>query len=458
VVFGEVLITYKLFLILIKKIQDKLSRDANLKELLSGSAITFVIKVTGMLIGYIAVLLVSRMYGAEGTGVYSLTTTVLNSLAILGGLGLNTAVLRYVGQFNKLENGMANLKELFKYICQLAFPFSIIVGILLFFLSEEVAVNVFDNPTYIPALKVGAVALPFFTLNLINVEFIRGLKLLKVSEYLRSINRQLVVVIILSFSILSYGILDAVYAAVLGIILSFILSLIFILNYFKKLKYDNTKKPDLTRKELLRTSIPMMTTAVASFVIANAGSFFLEMYSTTNEVGVFTVCLRLAQLVSLVLIVVNTISAPKFAELYWGGKRRELQKFIHQTSKLIFFISLIISVTLIVFSNFALSLFGEEFVDGSLALVILIVGQLINAMTGSVGILLNMTGNQKVFKNIISITTLLLIGSYIIIVPSYGLLGASIVNLFGVVVLNFSLATYVYKKLRFQTFYIPFIS
>ena len=55
-VFGEVLITYKLFLILIKKIQDKLSRDANLKELLSGSAITFVIKVTGMLIGYIAVL------------------------------------------------------------------------------------------------------------------------------------------------------------------------------------------------------------------------------------------------------------------------------------------------------------------------------------------------------------------------------------------------------------------
>ena len=118
---------------------------------------------------------------------------------------------------------MANLKELFKYICQLAFPFSIIVGILLFFLSEEVAVNVFDNPTYIPALKVGAVALPFFTLNLINVEFIRGLKLLKESEYLRSINRQLVVVIILSFSILSYGILDAVYAAVLGIILSFIL-------------------------------------------------------------------------------------------------------------------------------------------------------------------------------------------------------------------------------------------
>ena len=440
-----------MYFTLIKKVKDKLSRDANLKELLSGSAITFVIKVTGMLIGYIAVLLVSRMYGAEGTGVYSLTTTVLNSLAILGGLGLNTAVLRYVGQFKKLENGMANLKELFKYICQLAFPFSIIVGISLFFLSEEVAVNVFDNPTYIPALKVGAVALPFFTLNLINVEFIRGLKLLKVSEYLRSINRQLVVVVILSFSILSYGILDAVYAAVIGIILSFILSLIFILNYFKKLKYDNTKKPDLTRKELVRTSIPMMTTAVASFVIANAGSFFLEMYSTTNEVGVFTVCLRLAQLVSLVLIVVNTISAPKFAELYWGGKRRELQKFIHQTSKLI-------SVTLIVFSNFALSLFGKEFVDGSLALVILIVGQLINAMTGSVGILLNMTGNQKVFKNIISITTLLLIGSYTIIVPSYGLLGASIVNLFGVAVLNFSLATYVYKKLKFQTFYIPFIS
>jgi O-antigen/teichoic acid export membrane protein len=439
---------------LIKKFQQKLSKDGNLKELLSGSALTFVIKITGMLIGYVVVLLVSRKYGAEGTGIYSLTTSILNSLAILGGLGLNISVLRYVGQFNKTENGFANMKKLYNYILQLALPFSIFIGLGLFFMADKIALDILENPTYIPALKVGSVALPFFTLNLINVEFIRGLKLLKVSEYLRSINTPLIVVIIMIFSVLSYGVLDAVYAMVGGIIVSFFLSMVYIGKYFKN---HNAKgiKADFSKKELVKTSMPMMTIAVASFVMANGGVFFLEMYSTTDQVGIFNVCLRLAQLVSLVLVVVNTIAAPKFAELYWAGKREELQKVINQSSKIIFFVSLMISVVLIFTSNLALGLFGQEFTSGNFALVILIFAQMINAMTGSVGVFLNMSGHQKILRNIILVSASLVVMGYILIVPHYGIFGAALVGLLGSLLLNISAAIYVYRTLGIITFYQP---
>ncbi len=51
-----------------------------------------------------------------------------------------------------------------------------------------------------------------------------------------------------------------------------------------------------------------------------------------------------------------------------------------------------------------LGLFGDEFIAGSLALLITMVGQLFNVFAGSVGQFLYMTGKQQIFRNIILIT------------------------------------------------------
>lgn len=443
---------------MIKKFKNKLGKDANLKELLSGSAVTFVIKITGMLIAYLVVLLISRKYGAEGVGLYGLTSRLLNSLAILGCMGMNISVLRYVGQFAKNANAPSWLKQLYVHIATFAFPFSVLVGIGLYFSAENIALQLFENEIYIPALKISAFALPFFTLNLINVEFIRGLKLLKVSEYLRSINRQAVIILLLVLSVFGYGVLDSIYALVAGLLLTFVFSMGFIIRYFKKNKAKPLLEKGLTKKELLVTSMPMMTTAVASFVLANAGAVFLEIYSTTDQVGIFNVALRLAQLVSLVLVVVNTISGPKFAELYWAGKIEELKKVIQQSSKLIFWASIGVSAVLILFSKFFLNFFGEEFKTGSIPLIILIFGQVINAMAGSVGVFLNMSGNQEVLRNIILVISGLVFAGYILFIPKYGIFGAAMITSLGVALINFACVTFIYNKMKIRTFYIPFIN
>ncbi|HET8837567.1 MAG TPA: flippase [Flavobacteriaceae bacterium] len=442
---------------MINKFKKKLGKDAHLKELLTGSAVTFVIKITGMLIGYLVVLLISRKYGAEGVGLYGLTSKLLNSLAILGCLGMNISVLRYVGQFAKNANAPAWLKQLYGHITAFAFPFSVVVGIGLYFSAEIIALQLFENTTYIPALKISAFALPFFTINLINVEFIRGLKLLRVSEYLRSINRQLVIIVLLGLSVFSYGILDSVYALVVGLLLTFVFSMGFIIRYFKKNKAKPILEKGLTKKELLGTSMPMMTTAVASFVLANVGAVFLEIYSTTDQVGIFNVALRLAQLVSLVLVVVNTISGPKFAELYWAGKLKELKRVIRQSSKLIFWVSLVISGILILFSNFFLNFFGEEFRTGSMALIILIFGQMINAMAGSVGIFLNMSGNQKMLRNFIVLTSIIVLAGNFVLIPIYGIIGVAIATSIGSLIINLTCVIFIYRKMKIKTFYLPFL-
>ena len=47
-----------------------------------------------------------------------------------------------------------------------------------------------------------------------------------------------------------------------------------------------------------------------------------------------------------------------------------------------------------------LSIFGESFKEGKTILLILATGKLISSLSGSVGIILQMTGNQQIYKRI----------------------------------------------------------
>jgi O-antigen/teichoic acid export membrane protein len=442
---------------LIKKIQNKLSQDANLNELLSGSVVTFLLKVAGMMLGYLVMLYISRKFGAKGAGLYTLVTNLLNVIAVIAGVGLHVAVLRYVGQ---VKNNVKLMRKLYKYILQIVFPTTVLIGLLLYFLAEKIAVDFLENEMYLSAFKIGAFVLPFFTINLIQIEYIRGLKKLKISEYLRSINRPLVIICMLILISSSYGAMAAIYAFIGSIILSFLISSIYI---YRKLYYNHDRtesavlpSSSFSRVDLIKTGFPMMLTSMSTFIIGSAGSIFLERFGETDQVGIFNICLRLAQFVSFVLVVVNTITGPKFAELYWGNEMLDLQKLIRQSSKLIFLISAGVSFLLVLFSNHILGFFGSEFTIGKSTFILLILGQLVNASTGCVGIFLNMSGNQKVLRNIMALTALFSVLGYFILVPIYGMEGAAFISMLGSIIVNIFSVLYTKYKLGVNTFYIPF--
>lgn len=443
---------------MIKKLKNKLNNDANLKELLSGSAVTFVIKVTGMLIGYLVVLFISRKYGADGVGVYGLTIKSLNFLAIFGAIGMNVSVLRYVGQYAQKKEVVFWLRKLYVNILQFVFPFSVLIAFLLFYFAEKIAVYVFDNASYVFAFRLGAFVLPLYTINLINIEFIRGLKKLRFSEFFRSISRQIIIFILITLPILIYGQKDVVLALTIGIFGTFVFSSGYVLNFIKKNKAKKSCKiKNITKKELLKTSTPMMVTTVTYFYFTNSGSMFLEAFSTTNQVGIFNVCLQLSMLVSMVLVVVNTISAPKFSELYWQNKPDELQEVIDHSNRLVFIGSICISLILIITASWILTLYGEEYKAGVIPLIILVVGQLINALAGATGTILNMCGYQAILKNITIITAVVSSALFLTLTPLYGILGVCITVAAGQIIYNISSSIYIFKKANIRTFYNPIV-
>jgi O-antigen/teichoic acid export membrane protein len=76
--------------------------------------------------------------------------------------------------------------------------------------------------------------------------------------------------------------------------------------------------------------------------------------------------------------------------------------------------------------DFIVAVFGENYLDGWLPLVILATSQVVNVATGAVGFLLIMTGHQYHWFRISFVTMLTNIVLNIILVPRFGMVGTAL--------------------------------
>jgi O-antigen/teichoic acid export membrane protein len=108
---------------------------------------------------------------------------------------------------------------------------------------------------------------------------------------------------------------------------------------------------------------------------------------------------------------------------------------------------------IIIFHKWILGIFGNEFIVGSLFLIVLCIGQLINSMSGSVGVILQMTGYQKVFQNIVLMALVLNVILNVILIPLYGGLGAAIATVVSISSWNITGAFYLKLKMNIKSYF-----
>jgi len=86
-----------------------------------------------------------------------------------------------------------------------------------------------------------------------------------------------------------------------------------------------------------------------------------------------------------------------------------------------------VSLTLIALANPLAQLFGEDFGDLQIYLVILTAGQLVNAATGLAGVMLNMAGAASKELSTLVIAMIFALGGSMWIGPEFGAIGLACV-------------------------------
>lgn len=204
-------------------------------------------------------------------------------------------------------------------------------------------------------------------------------------------------------------------------------------------------------KEWIANALPFIFISAMNVVLNKTDIIMLEPIAGSAAVGIYAVCTRSSQFVAFILMAMNSSLAPTIARLYANGQKENLQKIITKTTRVVSLTAIPIVLVLVIFGKQILSLYGPEFISGYTTLLILSISQLVNVATGSVGLLLNMTGNQQEVAIGIGISAALNVLLNIFLIPHYGIAGAAFATASSMVIQNFHLMFVVHKRLGIRS-------
>jgi O-antigen/teichoic acid export membrane protein len=128
-----------------------------------------------------------------------------------------------------------------------------------------------------------------------------------------------------------------------------------------------------------------------------------------------------------------------------------MQRTAGVTSAGITAVTVPVSLGLVVLGTTVLGWFGEEFTGGALALQVLLVGQVVNALCGSVGTVLLMIGRERELGIVSAASAVLNVVLNLVLIPRLGIVGAALASSASLVLFNVVLVVRVRFSLGLDT-------
>lgn len=407
--------------------------EQSLKTIAKGAGIVFIGLCISKLLAYIYRVIVARI-GVEQYGLISIGIAVLGIAATLSLFGMSESVLRYVSYY-KGKGDKAKIKGVILSSFKITTILSLIIATLVFVFSEFISVNIFHNPQLTPILKIFAIAIPFNVFREISLSIIKAFKKAEYEVYSKNITEN-VIKVLLTVLLLYFGF--SVFGAAVAYFLAIFISTFVAFYFFKKVytSFKTKLSPIYSNRELFSYCWPLVFNTVLFQVILWTDTFMIGYFKTVSDVGVYNAALPTAQLMYLFPYALMVLFFPVLTELYAKKSRQAFRSVYETTTKWIFMVNIILLSLFILFSKEILGcLFGQEYVVGSVILIILSSGYfLYYLMTNSNYVLMTLKKTKLIFFNTVVGALFNLILNFILI-PLYGILGAAIATIISLLII-----------------------
>jgi O-antigen/teichoic acid export membrane protein len=440
-----------------KRFINRHLNDKKFSEILTGSSWAVGARILAIFLGFVINIIIARVYGAKALGVFTFVESTLILVTVFTLVGTNTSILRFIPE-HMIKYSTSSAYCVYKKILKIIFLMSVSSFIVFFVFSDLIAERILLKNNLAYYLTLLALFIPFKSLLLYNTQALRGLKLIKEFAAIIVLPHILHICLLAGLTF----IIDEKDLPVLTFLSSVAIASIVgwgIMNssFKKRLKVTDIIYDERVSK-IFAISLPMLMTSATTYVIGQTGVIFLTIFRTETEVGYYGVAVKMATVTSFILASVNSVIAPKFSELFHSEKIEELFYIAKKSTKLIFWLTLPISVTLLLCGRHALSIFfGADFIAAYPALAVLLFGQFFNSISGSTMLFMNMTNRQVLMRNIIIIAAILQISLSFFLIPKMGTLGAAIAAAASLVFWNLTTLAYLKHTYGKTTGYIPSI-
>jgi O-antigen/teichoic acid export membrane protein len=355
-------------------------------------AFIFCCRITGAVAVYFTQILLARWMGPSQLGIYVYAFSCCILLSTLANLGYPSTAVRFIG--HSLATGDRNLMRGFIQRGNLIGAASSLlvagIGTAIIFGTEGLIPRDQALPLFFAMLSIPAYALLSF-----HSAVAAAFSWFAVAFLPNAVLRPLIFL----FLICMVGWAGEPLSA--GRSMLFQMVIIFVIGFAQLFVVTRTLKqhvsgiaPSYQTRLWTRTAAPLLVIRLFTNYVLELNVIIVGVHLLAEEVGIFNASFRTAFLIAFGIQAVDAVTLPRAARLYAVRDRETLQNLITRATQLKFCGALCAVLGLIVVGKPILALFGEGFIEGYQALIILAFAQLVLAASGPVAELLSVSGYQ----------------------------------------------------------------
>ncbi|WP_157958856.1 oligosaccharide flippase family protein [Salinicola sp. RZ23] len=373
-------------------------------------------------------VVLGRLYGAQGVGLFALAQSLIFGAGIIACYGLNGSLMRYVSQ----DSDSPNVRCYLRWALMRALALSVLFALAIWLLRAPIA-GVFAAPTLGEMLPAIAVATPAFTLSFVLAGFLKGASMpARASLQENGAISLWAAIAILALALLgdSRSLVLASWAFCAAAWLVFAQGALHTLRWLRRHAAVIRGAPDMTtlanKGTFFATAQSFIMLNLSMFLQQVLGMFIAGALLSHVDLGLFKSAERVGMIISFILLVINAVFPPRFSRLYHQGDHPALARLARQSTRVAMGMALPLALLCLLFPAWVLGWFGPEFGAAAPLLRIIAIGHLVNVATGSVAFLLTMTGRERLMRNISLICATLGLIAFLVLIPLFGALGAAL--------------------------------
>lgn len=414
------------------------------RQVAAGAGWSMVSRLIVSAFGLIVGVVLTRLLTPEDMGYYFLALSLVPFAVVLAGAGLGQLCVRYVAGHLARGESLAvrqTLGALWRLGLRCAALVALLAAVLIAVLGDHLFRGVSPTPL---ALILGALIFVTTVQTLASESFRGFADLRSASIHSGPVASLLTVVVLLvvGASAGSLGVAGALFVILISTVVSAAWGINTLSHRVRTLPRDPSlaSPPQLATRHILGVSLPLVATTALLAVLATVDLWVLGAVAPADDTAAYGVAVRTAALVGMPLMVIYGVLGPVIAGSYSDGDRVGLERVLRVTAMVASLPSLCLAGVFAVAGGPLLAIvYGEHYRAGGLALALLSLGQLVAVVTGVCGLLLVMTGHQRVLLIVTAVSTISTVLTLLVVVPMWGMTGAAIASALGLSAQNIGL-------------------
>lgn len=349
----------------------------------------FALRGVGILAGLALTFMLGRFLGASATGTYALATQTTTFLAAIGLLGLDFSVIRHLSRPAAERKPIATI--MLVQVLGTAFAVLGAIALVIAFGGTFVWEGFFGK-----ALGAEFALVVCLTLIMRGLGQLLGGVLRSQHQMMMGIAVALVIMPVISAAALALGITATVHqilwATAIGGGVAVAAGLGFALRYVSSAP-DALKVP---MRQIMASSLPLWGAGISLVFGEWYALAVVARTLSTADAGVFRVATQIA---GTLMIITTTISSVYMAQISSAFHARDLPgvaRLGRTAVRVSFVLAFPLALAIVGAAYFFLPLIGPEFVAAMPLIIVMVTGQLLIALFGPSGLVLSMSGRERI--------------------------------------------------------------